>query len=54
MKIFTEKNFSKLIFLNATIGALMMLLGVIGYTYWDSEANLKKELLQMEEQYIKK
>jgi signal transduction histidine kinase len=53
MKIFTEKNFSKLIFLNATIGALMMLLGVIGYTYWDSEANLKKELLQMEEQYIK-
>ncbi|MCI5167664.1 MAG: hypothetical protein D3903_16630, partial [Candidatus Electrothrix sp. GM3_4] len=53
MKIFIEKNIGKLIFLNASIGALMMLLGVTGYTYWDSGANLKKELLQMEEEHIK-
>jgi len=53
MKIFTEKNIGKLIILNSTLGALLMWFGGIAHTFWDSEINLKMELLQMEEEYIK-
>jgi signal transduction histidine kinase len=53
MKIFTEKNIGKLIILNSTLGALLMWFGGIAHIVWDSEINLKMELLQMEEDYIK-
>ncbi|RWX43430.1 Signal transduction histidine kinase [Candidatus Electrothrix aarhusensis] len=53
MKIFSEKNIGKLIILNSSLVALLMWLGIIAHTFWDSKINLKMELLQMEEEYIK-
>jgi len=53
MKIFSEKNIGKLIILNSSLVALLMWLGIVAHTVWDSEINLKMELLQMEEEYIK-
>ncbi|MCI5207746.1 MAG: hypothetical protein D3910_02890, partial [Candidatus Electrothrix sp. ATG2] len=53
MKIFSEKNIGKLIILNSSLVALLMWLGIVAHTFWDSEINLKMELLQMEEEYIK-
>ena len=52
MKIFSEKNIGKLIILNSTLVALLMWLGIVAHTFWDSKINLKMELLQMEEEYI--
>ncbi|MCI5151247.1 MAG: hypothetical protein D3916_18000, partial [Candidatus Electrothrix sp. MAN1_4] len=53
MKIFSEKNIGKLIILNSTLVALLMWLGIVAHTFWDSEISLKMELLQIEEEYIK-
>ncbi|XOF35095.1 MAG: cache domain-containing protein [Candidatus Electrothrix sp. YB6] len=53
MKIFSEKNIGKLIILNSSLVALLMWLGVVTHTFWESEINLKMELLQMEDEYIK-
>jgi signal transduction histidine kinase/CheY-like chemotaxis protein len=53
MKIFSEKNIGKLIILNSSLVALLMWLGIVAHTVWDSKINLKMELLQMEEEYIK-
>ncbi|MDU9050167.1 MAG: cache domain-containing protein [Candidatus Electrothrix sp. Rat3] len=53
MKIFSEKNIGKLIILNSSLVALLMWLGIVAHTFWDSEISLKMELLQMEEDYIK-
>ncbi|MCI5223006.1 MAG: hypothetical protein D3924_10110, partial [Candidatus Electrothrix sp. AR4] len=53
MKIFSEKNIGKLIILNSSLVALLMWLGIVAHTFWDSEINLKMELLQMEEEYIR-
>ena len=53
MKIFSEKNIGKLIILNSSLVALLMWLGIVAHTFWDSKINLKMELLQMEEDYIK-
>uniref|UniRef100_UPI0040564EBA cache domain-containing protein n=1 Tax=Candidatus Electrothrix sp. TaxID=2170559 RepID=UPI0040564EBA len=53
MKIFSEKNIGKLIILNSSLVALLMWLGIVAHTFWDSEISLKMELLQMEEEYIK-
>ncbi|MCI5167497.1 MAG: hypothetical protein D3903_15745 [Candidatus Electrothrix sp. GM3_4] len=53
MKIFTEENRDKLIFLNAIIGVLLMWLGIVAHTFWDYKVNLNMELLQMEEESIK-
>ncbi|CAK8724642.1 histidine kinase [Candidatus Electrothrix laxa] len=53
MKIFSEKNIGKLIILNSSLVALLMWLGIVAHTVWDSKINLKMELLQMEEDYIK-
>ncbi|XCN74914.1 MAG: cache domain-containing protein [Candidatus Electrothrix aestuarii] len=53
MKIFSEKNIGKLIILNSSLVALLMWLGIVAHTVWDSKINLKMELLQMEEDYIR-
>jgi molybdenum cofactor biosynthesis protein B len=53
MKIFSEKNIGKLIILNSSLVALLMWLGIVAHTVWDSKINLKMELLQMDEEYIK-
>jgi signal transduction histidine kinase/DNA-binding response OmpR family regulator len=53
MKIFSEKNIGKLIILNSTLVALLIWSGIFVHTVWDSKINLKMELLQMEEEYIK-
>ncbi len=53
MKIFSEKNIGKLIILNSSLVALLMWLGIVAHTFWDSEINLKMELIHMEDDYIR-
>ncbi|MCW5212889.1 cache domain-containing protein, partial [Desulfobulbus sp. TB] len=53
MKIFSEKNIGKLIILNSTLVAVLMWVGVVAHTYWDSDINLNMELIHMEEEYIR-
>ncbi|MCI5181890.1 MAG: response regulator [Candidatus Electrothrix sp. AW1] len=53
MKIFSEKNIGKLIILNSALVAVLMWVGVVAHTYWDSDINLNMELIHMEEEYIR-
>ncbi|MCI5159645.1 MAG: hypothetical protein D3906_14685, partial [Candidatus Electrothrix sp. AUS1_2] len=50
--IFMEKNIGMLIILNSILVALLIWSGITVHTVWDSEINLKMELLQMEEDYV--
>ncbi|MCI5145871.1 MAG: hypothetical protein D3923_10175, partial [Candidatus Electrothrix sp. AR3] len=53
MKIFSEKNIGKLIILNSSLVGLLMWLGIVAHTFWDSEINLKMELAQLEKEHIR-
>jgi signal transduction histidine kinase/FixJ family two-component response regulator/HPt (histidine-containing phosphotransfer) domain-containing protein len=52
MKIFTEKNIGKLIILNSSLVGLLMWLGIVAHTFWDSEVNLKMELAHLEKERV--
>ncbi len=52
MKIFTEGNIGKLIILNSSLVGLLMWLGIVAHTFWDSEVNLKMELAHMEKERV--
>ncbi len=52
MKIFAEENIGKLIILNSSLVGLLMWLGIVAHTFWDSEVNLKMELEHLEKDRI--
>jgi signal transduction histidine kinase/CheY-like chemotaxis protein len=53
MKIFSEQNIGKLIILNSSLVGVLMWLGVVAHTFWDSEIKLAVELTQLEKDHIK-
>lgn len=53
MKIFSEKNIGKLIILNSSLVGLLMWLGIVAHTFWDSEIRLRMELIQLEQNHVK-
>ena len=52
MKLFAEENIGKLIILNSSLVGLLMWLGIVAHTFWDSEVNLKMELDHLEKERI--
>jgi signal transduction histidine kinase/CheY-like chemotaxis protein len=52
MKLFAEENIGKLIILNSSLVGLLMWLGIVAHTFWDSEVNLKMELEHLEKERI--
>ena len=52
MKMFNEKHIGKLIILNSCLIAFLMWGGTVGHFLWDSQQNIKQDLLKLEEEYI--
>ncbi|MCW5205525.1 cache domain-containing protein [Desulfobulbus sp. F5] len=53
MKIFSEEHIGRLIILNSSLVGLLMWLGIVAHTYWDSKISLKIELAQLEQKSLR-